>query len=133
MNEAELIRAAAELIRKGGWSQGAAARDAMGNQIPLFTAAATGQTDASRASINPAAVSFSIYGALAKIGYANSGAVSMGMLWQTMADMARLEPCNVAHVHPIIAYNDHDGRTQDEVLDFMERCARQLEPKESAA
>jgi hypothetical protein len=56
MTPYELLRAAATIIETG-WSQGADARDGTGRVVvPLFAGA-------NRASVNPAAVAFSPYGA----------------------------------------------------------------------
>jgi hypothetical protein len=54
----ELLRQAA-LILGASWSKGADARDATGRIVPLLTGNA-------RATINPAAVAFSPYGAICK-------------------------------------------------------------------
>jgi hypothetical protein len=131
MQSQELIRAAAAVIRNGGWSQGTAARDAMGNEVPLFGGT---RGDASRAGVNPEAVSFSIYGALVKaMGAAGSGVADPGMMWETLRRMSGVEhgvPAGgLNHVHSVITYNDGADRTVEQVLSFLETCALTIEAK----
>lgn len=130
MQNFQLVRAAADVIRQYGWtsgvdSQGAAinARDERGHPVPLFLVPTEGT---GRASINPAAVSFSIYGALGVAG-AKAGQAPSSLVWETLRDMAAAAT-DVAHggtnhVHPIYQYNEMPGRTQEDVLTFLELVA----------
>lgn len=142
MQPQELIRAAAEVIRNGGWSQGTAggvlvhARDHAGEAVSLYGGVSG---DSSRAAVNGAAVAFSIYGAMCKvIGSAGSGIANPGLMWHTMyrmADLAHGIPLGgTNHANPIIGYNEAEGRTVEEVLAFLESCAVEIEtPAEASA
>lgn len=130
MQPHELLRAAAEIIRTSGWSQGTAARDHNGDKVELFDGV---KGDMSRAGVNGAAVRFSIYGALVK-AQANAGTTvaNPGLMWETLRLLALSEPGAPApgganYVHPVIGYNDHEGRTRQEVLSFLEHCAGVVE------
>lgn len=135
MQPHELIRAAAEIIKTGGWSQKAAARDHLGVEVPLF-GGVTGDT--SRAGVNQAAVRFSIYGALVKAqAIAGTSVANPGLMWHTLHQLAKAEPGapvtgGTNYVHPVLGYNDHEGRTVEEVLSFLETCALTLEPENTA-
>lgn len=131
MKPHELVRAAAEIIKATDWSQGAAARDHNGEQVPLYQPATGGD---SRVSIHPNAVAFSIYGALAKaLATAGTKVANPGLMWQTLSMLAEghVVPGGTNHVHSLIAFNDVEGRTKDEVLAFLEEAAQQLEPRAS--
>jgi hypothetical protein len=123
----ELIRAAIGILTSNGWSQGAAARNHYGEQLPLYLPATGGD---SRARIHPDAVSFSIYGALAKaMGDAGTAVANPGLLWATLDAAAKLHvvPGGTNHLHALIAFNEVEGRTHAEVLEFLEGVALQLE------
>lgn len=138
MQPQDLIRSAAKIIKESGWSQGAAARDHNGAEVPLFGGVSG---DTSRAGVNSAAVSFSIYGALVKAqATAGAGMIQnlVGMMWDTLYRLARAEhgipPGGTNYVHPIIGYNEAEGRTVEEVLAFLEACAVEIEsPAEASA
>lgn len=134
MQPYELIRKAAKLIEAQGWAHGAdpaggatAAFDRDGNPVRLL---ATGGGDA-RVKVNPAAYSFSIYGALVKAQETGGETASIGLMWDTLYRMARelggAPEGGTNYVHPVIQYNETEGRTQDEVLAFMEQAAAAIE------
>src|SRR6266705_3220544 len=113
MKPFELVRAAADVIRTGGWAHGLDeagiginARNYAGKEVPLMLPG-TGET--SRASLNPDAVSFSIYGALVKA--AGGGMIENGsLLWDTLHDMSQaatgVAHGGLNHVHPVVQYNE---------------------------
>lgn len=120
----ELLRAAAEIIDRGGWSHGADARDASGVGVALFAGAI-------KASINPAAVSFSIYGAVCKAS-AEAGRVErVPLMWDVLyrlAHDANGHPHGgTNYVHPVMQYNEAEGRTKAEVLALLELAAQDCE------
>jgi hypothetical protein len=130
MQNYELVRAAADVIREHGWTSGTDAqggainaRDERGEPVPLLLVPTEGT---GRASINPAAAKFSIYGALVRAS-ATAGQSPSILVWETLQDMAAAAT-DVAHggtnhVHPILQYNEMEGRNQQEVLDFLELVA----------
>src|SRR5882672_2086666 len=133
MKPFELVRAAADVIRTGGWAHGldeagigVNARNHAGKEGPLMKVG-TGETG--RASLNPEAVSFSIYGALVK---AAAGSVVEGgaLLWDTLHDMSQaatgVAHGGLNHVHPVMQYNETEGRTVEDVLAFLELVAIEL-------
>jgi hypothetical protein len=135
MEAYELVRAVRQNFETpGSWSQsepGAAvvmhARDHAGNPISLFHVSSEGT---SRASVNPAAVSFSIYGALVKAQETHGACVHLALLWDTLQKMAAQET-GAAHggtnyVHPLIQYNEAPGRTREQVVAFLERAEAAL-------
>lgn len=128
MQPHELIRAAAEIIKTSGWSRGAQARDTDGNSIPLFGVAVGGD---SRSSVNPAARSFSIYGALVKAMSQAGEASHVGLMWDTLHRLAHAEtgtPHGLGdNLHPVFRLNDAEGTTKEQVLAFMEKAAAVLE------
>jgi hypothetical protein len=139
MQAQELIRAAAEVIRSGGWSQGDHARDMLGRGVPLF--GGTGGESA-RAQINPDAVAFSIYGALVKAAAVNRANVPPA-LWVLLVEQAAKElseatpgpkavPGGTNHLNALILYNEHMDRTEAEVLSFLETAALTIEAREQA-
>lgn len=135
MQPYELIRKAAEIIETQGWACGTepevggavAARDRSGAAVRLFGNPSGGE---SRARVNPQAWSFSVYGALVKAQEAGQVA-SIGLMWDVLYRMAK--ELNAAaeggtnYVHPVIQYNETEGRTKDEVLAFMESAAAAIE------
>lgn len=137
MQPYELIRRAAKIIETQGWASGAdetgqaiAARDASGNPVRLLEIGRGGE---SRAKVNPAAQSFSVYGALVKAQALHKEPTSVGLMWDTLYQLAR-EAHGAAEggtnfVHPVIQYNETPGRTKDEVLAFMESAAVAIEAK----
>jgi hypothetical protein len=138
MQPYELIRHAADLIRAQGWSQGGAARDVTGEIVQLLD---VGRAGDSRVRVNPRAVSFSIYGALVKAQELYGEPTQVGLMWDTLMRLAR-EAGDVAdggtnYVHPVIQYNETEGRTVDEVLALLERAAAateaQINPADQAA
>lgn len=128
----EVIRKAADLIRAGGLSQGSNARDAAGREVPLHV----GGGNEGRAGINPAAVSFSIYGALAAAMAKN--ATNPTPIWVVVRDEARRTMEGKAraggtnYVHPVILLNEDVDTTKESALLFLERCALLIEPRQGA-
>jgi hypothetical protein len=57
----------------------------------------------------------------------------IGLMWATLCELARatnaIAEGGTNYVHPIISYNEAEGRTQDEVLAFMEQAAAAIEAK----
>ena len=64
---------------------------------------------ANRATINPAATSFSPYGAICKASSQNPGTRFTAAMWSVLADMAR-ERFGGTGIHPLIDINDMAGR-----------------------
>lgn len=128
MQPYELIRHAAKLIADQGWSQGAAARDATGAVVQLLD---VGRAGDSRVRVNPAAKSFSIYGALVKAQSVHGEPTHIGLMWDTLMRMARelhgAADGGTNYVHPVIQYNETEGTTQADVLAFMEKAASAIE------
>jgi hypothetical protein len=130
----EVLRAAAETVR-AGWSEGgAAARDAEGREVPLYAPAVGGT---SRAGINPAAVRFSAYGAIAKaLAAPGSGAVSHARIWGRLSDAARakspVRPGGTNFMHPLVQFNADEERTAEDVAGLLLEVADAME-KEAAA
>ena len=134
MQPHELLRAAADVIRATGWSQGSHARDHMGREIGLY---AIGTEGTSRAAINPHAASFSIYGAIVKaLNEAGSAVPQSGLMWDTLHRLATAKVASALggtnHLHPIILFNEEMDRTKEEVLAFLEEAAVELEAKAGA-
>lgn len=128
MQPYELVRRAAKLIAKQGWSQGGAARDASGAIVQLLD---VGRAGDSRVKVNPKAQSFSIYGALVKAQETHGEPTHIGLMWETLMRLARemgsVVDGGTNYVHPVIQYNETEGRTQAEVLAFMEQAAAAIE------
>lgn len=114
----EILRAASALIETG-WSQGASARDGNGAEVPLFSGNV-------KAGVNPAAVSFSIYGAVSK-AVANAGRVNrLPLVWDVLYKLASATDTPHGgnnYVHPVIQFNEQDGRTKAEVLALLDLAA----------
>jgi hypothetical protein len=133
MTPAETIRRAIVILNTYGWCQGSNALDAMGAPVRLFETSTAGDA---RVRINPAAASFSIYGAVAKaIGDAGSGVPQSGRMWEVLAALAQAIPGQDApggtnHVHPLAHYNESMDRTKEEVIAFLEHAAAELEGPE---
>jgi hypothetical protein len=119
MNRAsDVLRAAGALIEVG-WSQGAPARDGNGSPVPLHS----GEV---KAGVNPAAVSFSIYGAVCK-ALATAGPVDrLPLVWDVLYRLASASDTPHGgnnHVHPVIQFNEQEGRTKAEVLALLDLAA----------
>ena len=116
MQAHEILRKAIDILHLG-WSQGAAARDAGGVPVPLFTGDV--------ANVNPAAARLSAYGAIVKAQYGAHGALRASdwdLIYRRARD--RVQHCPS---HPLMMFNDAPGRTVDEVISFLEDCAAELE------
>lgn len=131
----EVIRAAATLIREGGHSQGSHARDALGRDVALFGHTRSGEeVDVSRAEINPAAISFSLYGALAAV-LRTAPAGMTGVIWPMVRDEAlramdgKSTAGGTNHLHPLVLLNEHMDTDKEGACAFLERCALLVEPK----
>lgn len=126
---AEVLRAASAII-EAGWSQGAVARDANGRPVALFAGT---RSDTGRAGVNPAAVSFSLYGAVSKA--ASGGCSRLPLLWDVLyrhasagtEDASQTPHGGTNHVHPVIQFNEQEGRTKEQVLALLEVAAQDCE------
>jgi len=138
MQPQDLVRSAAEIIKTRGWCRGEPgtaravnARGSDGEPVDLILASSEGT---SRASVNPHAWSFSIYGALVKAqAIAGVPVENQRLMWDTLHRMASAAT-GAAHggtnyVHPILQYNETEGRTKEEVLAFLDAVATELEPQ----
>lgn len=119
---ADVLRAAGALIELG-WSQGAPARDANGVPVLLF-----GETsgDRSRAAVNREATSFSIYGAVCKAMTMAGPCDRLPLVWDVLfrlASATEVPHGGNNHVHPVIQFNEHEGRTKAEVLALLDLAA----------
>jgi hypothetical protein len=136
MQPHELIRRAAKLIAAQGWAHGTdptlgpiAAMDASGQPVRLLE---TGTGGDSRVKVNKRAWLYSIYGALVKVQEQHGQPTHVGLMWDTLYALAREMGAPEGgnnYVHPVIAYNEAEGRTQEEVLAFMEIAANTIEAK----
>lgn len=144
MTPANVIRKAAQVLRADGWCKTAEgetapvhARDAADRPVTLYSETAG---DTSKGRINPAAVKFSAYGAIAKvIAQAGGGVAQSGLLWDTLTRLARTEMGGEAHaaggnnfVHPLFGYNDAPDRTAEHVIAFLETAANVIDPPVTA-
>jgi len=115
----EVLRRAAEIIKETGWSAGSSARDINGAPIPLWHGDV-------RAGIHPAAVSLSIYGAIAKV-LATEPCPNVALIWKSLESLSDRPDVVVRggtnHLHPVMAFNDAPGRTESEVLALIEAAA----------
>jgi len=135
MQPQDLIRAAAKLLGEKGWAQPAGhhAVGADGEPVSLWgNTRGTDPIDTSRASFNPQAARLSIYGALVAILAGGARPEHSGLMWDCLREVALEElgehaPGGTNYVHPLVAYNNAEGRTQDEVLAFMEKVAKRIE------
>lgn len=121
---AEVLRAASAIIEAGGWSQGAVARDANGRPVALF--AGTGG-DRSRAGVSAAAVSFSLYGAVCKATSEAGGCSRLPLLWDVLYRLCCTTDVphgGTNHVHPVLQYNEAEGRTKDDIQALLEVAAQ---------
>jgi hypothetical protein len=128
---AEVLRAAGAII-EAGWSQGAVARGNGGRPVPLF--AGTGG-DTSRATVNRDAVWFSLYGAICKATSDAGGCSRLPLLWDVLyrhaingtEESGQTPHGGTNHVHPVIQFNEHPGRTKEEVMALLEIAAQDCE------
>lgn len=123
---AEVLRAAGAIIERG-WSQGAVARDGAGRPVALF--GGTGG-DTSRASINRDAVAFSLYGAVCKATSDAGGCSRLPLLWDVLFRLCSATDVpygGTNRVHPVLQFNEMDGRTKAEVLAVLELAAQDCE------
>lgn len=124
---AEVLRAASAIIEAGGWSQGAVARDGSGRPCPLY--GGTGG-DTSRAGVNRNAVSFSLYGAVCK-ATANAGSCDrLPLVWDVLyrlASASEVAHGGTNHLHPVMQFNEQEGRTVEDVLALIEVAAQDCE------
>lgn len=130
---ADILRAASAIIEAGGWSHGAVARDGNGRPVALF--GGTGG-DTSRAAVSRDAVSFSLYGAVCKATSDAGGRVErLALLWDVLyrhasngtEESGQTPHGGTNHVHPVLQFNEHPGRTKDEVLALLEIAAQDCE------
>lgn len=127
MLPAEVLRTAASLIRAGGLSQGCHARDAHGTEVDLFV---TGGQEG-KASVNPAAEQFSIYGAVTAACARN--ACNPTAVWvpldrlarEKLADMVAVGGSN--YLHPLICFSEHMDTTKEKAAAFLEQAATLIE------
>lgn len=121
----EVLRAAAVIV-EAGWSVGAMARDGSGRPVALFKGDA-------KAGVNPEAVSFSLYGAICKaVHQAGSGRVErLALLWDVLYRHASNENGGAIggtnHVHPVLQFNEQEGRTKEQVLALLDVAAQDCE------
>lgn len=126
----EVLRKAIDVV-KAGWSPGsAAARDAQDREVPLYGHATGGSA---RSAINPAAVKFSAYGAVAKV-LAGPGAGGAGSaIFILLADMAKAKsPARMGganYLHPLVQFNADAERTVGDVVELFEAAAAELEAR----
>lgn len=126
MQPANVLREAARLIETGGFSQGCHARNFFGEEIELFL---PGSSENGRAGLNPSAVSFSLYGAVAAVlskGHSNPSAI-----WPLLAaEAAKLVgdiPGGANHLHPLILFSEHMDTDQTKAVTFLLTLASTLE------
>lgn len=123
MKGSEVVRRAHELI-KAGWVTGWHCADAAGAAVRTMT---------EDRKPNPAAVRFSIYGALSKV-LLMERAEDPALLWEVLTRRAielRTDRDN-PHIHPVISLNDRQGQTVEGVLEFLEDCMERLKHREAA-
>lgn len=121
----QVLRAAATIIEKGGWSQEALCRDASGRPVPLF------RGDNAKAGVNPSAVSFSLYAAICKAVHEGGTVQRMPLIWDVLYRHAS-QATDVPHggenyVHPVMQFNETAGRTKEDVLALLEIAAQDCE------
>lgn len=129
-----VLRTAASMIRAGGLSQGCHARDAEDREVELFS---TGSSETGRASINPAAVKFSIYGAVAAVCARN--ACNPSAVWPKLAEEAAKAMAGKKavggsnHLHPLILLSEHMDTTKESAAAFLETLADTMKPVDEVA
>jgi len=130
----DVLRTAASTIRAGGLSQGCHARDAQDREVELF---ATGSGETGKASINPNAVKFSIYGAVAAACSRN--ACNPSAIWPVLATEAAKVMAGKAavggsnHLHPLILLSEHMDTTTESAAAFLETLADTIKPADKVA
>lgn len=133
MRPEEALRAAARIIRDGGLSQGANARDADGVAVPLW---GTGSSETGRATPNPAGVRFSIYGAIVRAIHSSPDGirrqtmmfdVALRIALRWLDEGAAGAPGGNNHTHPVDLVSETPGRTSDDAARFLEECAGECE------
>jgi hypothetical protein len=110
----EVLRNAAVVI-EAGWSQGTDARDGAGRPVPLFAGAG-------RASVNPAAEMFSLYGAICKAASMTPKPQLTPRMWfvlkslaERRARMAQLAHGAVLRFGLVLRFGFRDGVSHDAV------------------
>lgn len=131
MQAEELLRRAAAVIEAGGWSVGALARDGTGRPVPLWAGD-------ERAKVNPAAVSFSTYGAICKALDEGRGCSNLPMVWSVLDRLAAERTDAAAggknSLHGLYRFDEAEGRTQADVLALLEAAAAECaEPAQAVA
>jgi hypothetical protein len=121
MKAHEALRAAHSIISAHGWTQDANAVNADGHPVPVFISRTP----------NPAAARYSIYGALVRAGLEGSMQTETGLMWDVLRRKALEAGArgNGAqdYLHPLVAFNDREGQTQEAVLAFLLDCAMECE------
>lgn len=127
MLPSEAIRKAAALV-EAGWCQcgGHYARDAAGNPVSLW------KGGEAMLGVNPNAAAFTLYGAVAASLRGGEPITKLSLLFDTLNrlalavdDLGALGGTN--HLHPLMAFNEAEGRTKAEVLALLEAAAVELE------
>lgn len=127
-----IITNAISLITGKGWCQGQNpksppigdgdlwhARDAQGNPVRMFR----GQQD--KETLNPEVNTLTLYGAIALcLNSRDARMQQTQLLWQTVQQEAAKRTPGIAiggtnYLHPIFNYNETPGRTQADILDFL--------------
>lgn len=126
MKASEVVRAARDLVQKG-WVTGWHAADADGRQAPV----------ARDRAVNPAAVRFSVYGAVSRVLLTErmDGALDSTALWEALTNEAvklRTDRDN-PHIHPVISINDRPGQTLDGIMEYLGNVIERLEAAEGKA
>jgi hypothetical protein len=114
----ELLRQATQILA-AGHSRGANARDDAGRIVDLHVGVA-------RASINPAAVAFSPYGAICKAASLNHGTRISAAMWSVLADLARERVGGT--VHPLHDINYLEDVTTSELVALHNEAADMIDP-----
>jgi len=115
----DVLRRAAEIVAVS-WADGPGnAKDASGRTVPLFHG--TGD-DTGRATLNPEAVSFSIYGAIVKA----TGELRIGLphvAWEVLLEIVRSR----GHRGAVNTYNAAEGVTADDCRALLIDAATRLD------
>lgn len=126
MTAQAVLRAAAAKVRIG-WSKGASARDRYGSVVTLYV---NGSSETGRTSPNPAAGWFSAYGAIVMAQYelrATLGPADWDMVFTRAREATGAVHGGTNYVHPLIQFNESEGRTAEEVAELLEACADELD------
>ena len=126
MRPEQCLRAAAQIIREGGLSQGANVRDANGEPVPLWV------TDRGRATPNPLATRYSIYGAIVKAIHSAPDGIKRQTLMFDVALRVALRRLDLPTDGPLVVqavdvYSEAAGRTSEDAASFLEECADECE------